>query len=112
MKRSKSLREFAVNIADTYKTNPFEVDRYIKVHNVCFKVGTSREQFNNDMELCITAGRIDLLEYVIGRDMHTAFALWAFYRKKSDIISEFFNKETTQAAITLLAMNSVKKPAA
>ena len=112
MKRSKSLREFAANIAETYKNQPAEVDRYIKVHNVCFKVGASREQFNNDLELCLNSDRIDLLEYVIGRDMHTAFALWAFYRKKSDIIAEFFNKETTQAAITLLAMNSVKKPAA
>lgn len=80
MKKSTNIKEFVSNISETYKVMPSEVDRYIKAHNVCFRVGASREQFNNDMELCINAGRLDLLEYVIGRDMHLAFALWAIVK--------------------------------
>lgn len=76
MQKSKTAKDFAANIAETHKSNPMEVDRYLKAHNVCFRTGTSREQFNNDMVLCINADRLDLLEYVISRDMHTAFAIW------------------------------------
>lgn len=80
MEKSYNTAQFAANIATIYKANPSEVDRYIMIHNVCFKVGASREQFNNDMELCLNAARLDLLEYVIARDMHLAFALWAMFK--------------------------------
>lgn len=108
MKKSKNIREFAHNIAEIYKTNPSEVGQYMKGHNVCFRVGASHAQFTSDLELCLAAGRVDLVEYIIGRDMHVAFALWAMSRKPADVVSEFFNKAATQAAITLLALNSMK----
>lgn len=108
MTKSKSFKEFAVNIAKVYQNQPSELDGYIKAHNVCFKVGVKQQEFNNDLELCINAGRLDLVEYVVGRDTHTAFALWAFYRKSTDIITEFFNKHSTKAAIELMALNNMK----
>lgn len=102
------MKEFAVNIANDYKANSLELNGYMKIHNVCFRAGTNEHQFLNDLQLCVNANRVDLVEYIVGRDMHTAFALWAFYRKPSDIISEFFNKQSTQAAISLMALNSIK----
>lgn len=108
MTKSKSFKAFAVNIAEVYKNKPSEIDGYMKAHNVCFKVGVKQQEFNNDLELCISAGRLDLVEYVVGRDTHTAFALWAFNRKPSDIITEFFNKHSTQAALSLMALNNMK----
>lgn len=108
MTKSKSLREFAVNIAELHKNQPSEVDRYIKAHNVCFRVGVKPEQFNSDLDLCVNAGRADLVEYIVGRDMHTAFSLWAMCITPSDIITEFFNKHSTQAALSLMALNSMK----
>lgn len=81
MIKSKNLSQFAQNLARLSRTAPGEIDRYIKVHNVCFKVGADVGQFHRDLQLCTNAGRIDLIEYIVGRDMHTVFALWAFYRK-------------------------------
>lgn len=107
MIKSKSLRQFAENLSALYKSAPREVDNYIKSHNVCFRVGSDQEQFNKDLELCVNAGRIDLVEYLIGRDMHTAFAWWAF-NAKPGIITEFFNKESTKAAIALMTLNIMK----
>lgn len=108
MKRSKNLKEFAVNIAEIYQSQPAELDGYLKSHNVCFRVGVNPEQFYNDLQLCISAGRTDLIEYIIGRDIHLAFALWALFRKPVDLVTEFFSKPSTQAAITLAVLNSMK----
>lgn len=108
MIKSKNFRQFAENLADLSRTAPGEIDRYIKAHNVCFKVGADVGQFQRDLQLCTNANRTDLIEYIVGRDMHTAFALWAFYRKPADIIGEFFKKESTQAAIALMTLNSMK----
>lgn len=108
MNKSKSLKEFAANLADLSKKGPGEIDRYIKINNVCFRIGTNQAQFYSDLELCVNAGRVDLVEYIIGRDMHTAFALWVFFKKPVDIVTEFFKKESTQAAISLMALNSMK----
>lgn len=107
MTKSNSFKQFAANVAKVYQNQPSEVDGYLKAHNVCFKACASA-QFYNDLQLCINAGRADLVEYIVGRDMHTAFALWAFNRRPSDIITEFFNKQSTQAAVSLMALNSMK----